>query len=192
MKKKIVLMMAATIMLTITLLGNKDGILRELTRPWSISVEGERIYVVEGTSIYIYSLDDLALNKTFGRSGEGPEEFKIIPTINRGSVHLVSQKDTLIVSSQGKVSFYSPNGEFTREYKVGSIIEWFSGLTVNSGIHDSHRIKKMGFNVLFHFFSGLTVCFQIHIASPLRFKLCFYPFVSFNYVLIFVLNFVLN
>jgi len=102
--------------LATTLHAVKIAELPELMKPQSFSIGNDRIYITEGTSIYIYSQADFRLIKKFGKPGEGPLEFKLNPF----GVPLVASpyRDKIYVSSDAKVSIFSRDGEFIKEYKV--------------------------------------------------------------------------
>jgi hypothetical protein len=99
----------------------KIGILTDVVNPYSISASKGRLYVVDGPVIFIYSLKDLKLEKKFGKKGEGPEEFRINPQINMGSVMLDVYDEFLLVNSLGKISYYSRDGEYKKEIRSTSV-----------------------------------------------------------------------
>ena len=73
----------------------KAAVLPELSDPASFHIDGERIYIVERTTIHIYSSKDYTLIKKFGKRGEGPGEFR---TGQESSVLLYVQPDYLQVN----------------------------------------------------------------------------------------------
>jgi hypothetical protein len=77
----------------------------------SMTVHEGRLYLAEGSTVFIYSLSDYKLIKKFGRKGEGPQEFKNTPSI-------LPRKDHLLLNSSGKLSYYTKDGEFIKERKV--------------------------------------------------------------------------
>jgi len=84
----------------------------ELSRPAILLVSEGRMFILERTTIYIYSLPDLKLQKTFGRKGEGPSEFITQPY---GPPMSMSLKDgQLAVNSMNKLSFFTLEGKFIR------------------------------------------------------------------------------
>lgn len=85
-----------------------------LSNPDGIYTSGNRLAITEGAKVYLYSLPDLKHIKTFGKRGEGPREFK-------GSIDGIDmQTGEMVVSSRGKVSFYSKDGEYKKETKAAS------------------------------------------------------------------------
>lgn len=84
--------------------------LSDLRNPEKIFVDGDRLYITEFPTVYIYSLTDFRLVKKFGRGGEGPQEF-------RGQIHLSVQPGYIMVQSTGKVSFFTTDGDFKNEFK---------------------------------------------------------------------------
>lgn len=91
----------------------KVAILPEIKRPaFDIIVDNKELFVVECATIYIYSLGDFKLKKTFGRRGEGPGEFKVHAAEH---VYLCVQPDSLLVQSGGKISYFTRDGQFKKE-----------------------------------------------------------------------------
>jgi len=89
--------------------------LKELSRPAIFIVKYDKLYILEKTSIFIYSLKDFKLIKKFGRAGEGPREFK---TSAMGAPMSMSiHQDKLVVNSLNKLSFFSKEGDFIEEIK---------------------------------------------------------------------------
>jgi hypothetical protein len=87
----------------------------QLFRPGSITFDSNQLYITQEASINIYSLPDYKLIKTFGREGEGPQEFKI----NQNQILLVFlTPDRIVVNSLGKVSLYKKDGSFVKELKA--------------------------------------------------------------------------
>lgn len=91
-----------------------DGIVNPFTK---MEVDDNQLYITDGAAIHIYSLKDYSLKKKFGRRGEGPQEFKVVPTNNLGSVILDVYPDYLLVNSLGKISFFTKQGEFIKEIR---------------------------------------------------------------------------
>ena len=87
-------------------------VLEDLVRPETLTVGGGRIFVTEGAKVYLFDLETLKPIRTFGRSGEGPQEFKIYPV---GSEAVILHGGLALVNSIGKVSWVTLDGEFRRE-----------------------------------------------------------------------------
>lgn len=96
--------------------GKKLAILKEISKPNMIGIEGDRFLITEGASVYIYSLKDFSLVKKFGKAGEGPKEFKISPF--GPPMIAFYYKDKIVVSSSDKISFFTKDGEFIKEMKI--------------------------------------------------------------------------
>jgi len=84
-------------------------------KPDSIVLDDQRLYVVEGTLISIFHLEDHRLLRRIGQDGEGPGEFKVLPFLPL-SVYLSG--DRLVVNSFGKISIFTRSGDFIEETKV--------------------------------------------------------------------------
>jgi len=80
-------------------------------------LDDRRIYITERENIYIYSRNDYKLKTKFGKRGEGPKEFMLVPHFNL-SIGVNSNKIT--VYSLGKISHFSKEGVFISETKLRS------------------------------------------------------------------------
>lgn len=95
--------------------GEKLASLPDILKPFHLSVDDQRFYVTEDTTIFIFSLKDFTLEKKFGKMGEGPREFKRTP--GGSMVMTFPQSDSLVINSMGKVSFFTKEGNFIKELK---------------------------------------------------------------------------
>ena len=114
MKKKIVLMcflLSGFLYSTVKTIEFAD-----LVEPNQIVADSQKgnLYIVDGTSIYIYSLKDFKLKKKFGKNGEGPKEFK-----RRASITLTPKY--LIVNSIARVTFFTKDGEYIKEVNTKTV-----------------------------------------------------------------------
>jgi len=89
--------------------------LEEILKPVSINLDNEQLYLTEGASIYIYSVKDFKFIKKFGKEGEGPQEFKILPQL---PLIINVQTDKILVNSLGKISRFTKDGQFIDEEKI--------------------------------------------------------------------------
>jgi hypothetical protein len=76
------------------------------------------LFVVEGATVFVYSIKDLSLTRKFGRKGEGPGELKIIP-FKFNILNVFS--DYILFDGFDKVVFYSKDGTFIKEKKKDSL-----------------------------------------------------------------------
>ena len=118
MKKNILLFILVFMIFTGFAFSKKVATISEVMKPSAITIDSEQMYIVENTSIYIYSLKDFKLKKKFGKEGEWPEEFKTF-------VNLTPQKDCLLINSWGKLSLYTKDGILKKELKTKSA-GWFA------------------------------------------------------------------
>lgn len=95
--------------------GNQSVVIPELSRPDILVVKHDRIYILEKTTIYIYSLDEFKLLKKFGRAGEGPREFKT--NVMGAPMTLSFHRGDMVVNSLNKLSYFRPEGDFIKEVK---------------------------------------------------------------------------
>jgi hypothetical protein len=109
MKKNIILFLI--LFLGSIAFAEKAAVLPELTNPYMIAADNEKLYVAEKNTIHIYSLEDFNLVKSFGENGKGKYKFE-------GSILITLQPDSFFVNSWGKTSVFSKRGDFiTNERK---------------------------------------------------------------------------
>ncbi|UCH98010.1 MAG: hypothetical protein JSV88_14470, partial [Candidatus Aminicenantes bacterium] len=115
MRKLFLFLSLFTVLMTCHLFPEVIATFQDFKYPHGFYIEGDRIYINEGTSISIYSFKNFQLIKRFGRKGEGPKEF----IVDRGnpSVQLHVLNDCLQVNSVGRISFFTKDGEFIRVMK---------------------------------------------------------------------------
>lgn len=117
MKKMNVFIIIIAGLLVTSLPAKKITTLNEILKPDTLALGNNRIYISEGASVFIYSLKDFHLVKKFGKEGEGPREFKIIP-FSKMIVHPYNNDGKIYISSFSKLSVYSKDGEFVKESKI--------------------------------------------------------------------------
>jgi hypothetical protein len=97
----------------------KIGSLTEVFKPDNITISNDKLFIVEGATISVYSLKDLSLKSKFGRKGEGPGELKILPGMYLNRVTVCPE--FILVESIDKISFFSIQGKFLNELKKNSM-----------------------------------------------------------------------
>ncbi|MCP4152162.1 MAG: hypothetical protein GY757_30770 [bacterium] len=100
--------------------------LPELVRADSVTVDGDRVYITDRSTISIYSLKERKLLKTFGKAGEGPQAFKLLPGYL--GLKLTMMTDKIMLTSMNKVSFFAKDGTFINEKKIKDSIQAFDTL----------------------------------------------------------------
>ncbi len=111
MKKFILFILMFTFVTPV--LAQKSVILPQICDPQSIVVDNGQIYIVEYTSIYIYSTKDFKLQRKIGKEGEGPQEFRPRPGIYEISINV--EPDYLLVKSVQRLSYFTRDGEYKKE-----------------------------------------------------------------------------
>lgn len=113
--------MRKVILMTVTLLmvlasfsfGEVAATFPEVLKATQLVVGDDQIYVIEDTTIYIYSLNDYKFKKKFGKAGEGPQEFQ-------GFVVVTPHEDQLLINSIAKISYYTKDGIFKKEQRTSA------------------------------------------------------------------------
>lgn len=99
--------------------GKKVVPLPDLLNAEAIALDDGQMYIVDGSTVHIYRLKDAALVKSFGKKGEGPQEFMVNPQSGR-PLFIDVQGDAITITSMGKVSFFNKSGEFIKEMNIRS------------------------------------------------------------------------
>lgn len=86
--------------------------------PQYVFVQKGYVYIVEGTTVNVFTENDSKLIKKFGKQGEGPQEFKQV--ING----IYFDGDHMLVSSIGRTSYFTLAGEFIKEKNIVSSMGW--------------------------------------------------------------------
>jgi hypothetical protein len=89
----------------------------EVGKPEDMVMDHYRIYITERENIYIYSRDNYKLKTKFGKRGEGPQEFMLVPHFQ---LALGIKTDKIAVYSMGKISHFRNDGVFMSETKLKS------------------------------------------------------------------------
>lgn len=118
MKKTIVVVL---LLLSVIEFGfsTRQGILQGIMKPEMVEVSGNRIYVIEGAQVFIYSLDDLSLVTRFGKKGEGPGEVKVVPFLSNWIKVL---PDSILINSFDKLLYFSKEGRLIKELKKSPLV----------------------------------------------------------------------
>jgi hypothetical protein len=113
MKKMMFLVVLSLLMVSFVFAAH-PGILEEVLVPEMIQVSGDELYVLEGATIYVYSLKDLKLLRKFGQKGEGPGELKIMAAFQNS---LTVYPGYVFVQGFDKVIFFTKQGKLIREQR---------------------------------------------------------------------------
>ena len=108
MIRKIIMFVLVWLMAAVPLvLADGPRALKDLTRPDMFQVDQDELYVIQGTTIFVYSLKDFSLLRKFGQEGFGKGElFRAEEWPSRIRVY----KDYLLVETRDKLVFFSRDG----------------------------------------------------------------------------------
>lgn len=124
--------------------GKQLTVLTEVLQPDQFMVAGDRFYIMEGVSIFIYSLKDLKLIKKFGKKGEGPGEILHTPFISNAFTALADNK--ILVDGINKIIIFSGDGTMIKEIRkkgrVANVIPVGDGF-VTTRIKTTDEDKKV-------------------------------------------------
>ena len=92
----------------------KLGTLDKVLKPGSMVIGGDKIYIGEDCSFYVYSLQDLKFLHKFGKKGEGPGELKYLPILPNV---LTPAGDKIFAEGIDKIITYSAECKYIKEDK---------------------------------------------------------------------------
>ncbi len=119
MKKTIILFLIFLLAGIVT--ARRTGVLTGIMKPDSINISGDRLFIVQGAEIFVYSLPSMELKAKWGREGQGPGEMTVTPLyLNRVCLF----PDCVIADSFTKLSYFSHNGKLLKEIKKRFPAEW--------------------------------------------------------------------
>ncbi len=142
---------------SLSLDGKVQAVFPEPINPTQLLMDDRQIYVVDFPFIYIYSKIDFSLRTKLGGEGEGPQWFQFHrgSLVNKTAAFNVNVRSgQLMVSSQGKVSFYSLDGTYEQEIRTNHrhdhrfcrIESKFMGLTSRRGADNLFYVKLSLYN----------------------------------------------
>lgn len=88
------------------------GVLPEVLKPHMICVSGGEVFVLQGGTVLVYSLQNIRLLRQFGKSGEGPGELREVPF--RGNMLWVNHQ-SVFIDGYDEIIEYSKKGKLLRE-----------------------------------------------------------------------------
>jgi len=115
-RRVLVLILAANLF-TASATAEKIGILEDILQPAAVAVCGDEVFILEGATVFVFSLDDLRLLRKFGREGQGPGEVDVTPWLKN---LLYVSNDNVVIDSVNKVVVFSQSGAFIKELRRSS------------------------------------------------------------------------
>lgn len=132
MKKDTEVFILAWVLFLVFLTGfsfaEKVATFTEFVNPYSILIDGDRLYISEGVTVFIYSLKDYRLVKKFGQEGEGPGEVLLRRRSGNTEITLSANNQYLIVNTRGKVIYFTKEGKFVKEKRTETAGRWLTPL----------------------------------------------------------------
>jgi len=104
----IILLISTILVFPAVSLGELDGVLK----PSIIDIVKDRLFVMDTEQVRVFDMKTMELLNSFGKRGEGPGEYKIIPNF---PLSLKAFDDFLIVESIDKLSYFSLDGKYIKE-----------------------------------------------------------------------------
>ena len=119
MRKILFLILMILIIFTSFGFSEKLSVLAELTNPAMIAIDGEELYVLDDVEVYVYSLQNYAFLRKFGKKGEGPGE--LLPQPDLPLMMQVRKEDVLLYSFN-KMIHFSKTGEMIQEKRIPFVV----------------------------------------------------------------------
>lgn len=105
------------------------GVLTEVMKPDTIAISEGKLYVVEGSTVYIYSLKDIRFIKKFGKQGDGPGE---MAAFNGLPNKIDISPGGILIDSPTKLAYFSLDGAYIKEKrKISPVILGYVSLGDN-------------------------------------------------------------
>ncbi len=159
MKKSLLIILVVFVVCQLS--GEQTYTLTEVLNPDQLRVSGDRCYILQDETVFIYSLKDLKLIKQFGKKGEGPGEVMAIPFISN---NLAVPGNKLMVDAINKVIFFSRDGVFEREIRkkgrVANVLPVGDGFVVTRLRPDEDR--KKGYAAITLMDAEMNVSKELH------------------------------
>lgn len=95
--------------------GEKVAEFPDLNKATSLAMDETQLYISEAATVRIYSLKDYKLITTFGSAGNGPREFRVMPTL---PLLVTPRKDDLVINSVRKLSIFKKDGTYIKEKTI--------------------------------------------------------------------------
>jgi len=112
--RKVLAFILAVTLFTAFATAEKIGILEGILQPAGVAVWGDEVFILEGATVFVFSLDDLRLLRKFGREGQGPGEVEITPWLKN---ILYVFNDNVVIDSVNKVVMFSQSGTLIKELR---------------------------------------------------------------------------
>lgn len=109
MIKKIFILFVLLLLFFSIVFSTKLASLPDLMKPVNIEIDGEKIFVLDGVSVHVYSMSDYRLLTTFGKRGQGPgelvddDEIPLQMRLLDGEIFLNSQTKIIQYSKEGRI-----------------------------------------------------------------------------------------
>ncbi len=87
-------------------------VIPDLINVTGIALNSSKLYIVHEAQVTVLDKNTLKVITTFGKAGPGPKEFLLAPGVQLG---IQTDGEEIIISSLGKVSFFTLNGEYKNE-----------------------------------------------------------------------------
>ena len=143
-----ILLVIHMLLVPVIIFGAKVAVLPEITHPYGFRVDGDRFFVTQEVTIFIYSTKDYKLIKKFGTEGEGPGEILLDRRAGNDEIGISIRPDYLIVNSIFKVLYFTKDGEYVREYKIagtgGRMVEPLGNQFVGKTFHNKEGVIYHG------------------------------------------------
>ncbi len=114
MKKIMIITLVVMAVLTSFLIGEQTYTLTEVLKPDQLVVSGDRCFILQGATVFIYDLKEMTFIKKFGKKGEGPGEILSVPFISNG---ITAFDNKILIDAINKAVIFNNDGTFVKEFK---------------------------------------------------------------------------
>ena len=109
LKNRMPLSIILLFLVTPRFINSQEAILKDVFNPGMIHVQEGEVILVEDATVFVFSLPDVSLKRSFGKKGQGPGEMTASPYIFNRSIPI---SDAYFVDSQEKVLYWNSHTYF--------------------------------------------------------------------------------
>lgn len=162
---KLLAFIQAFLILAIFLFPASEAVTRfpGLANPTALIIDNNQLFIADGVSVYIYSLDDFKLQKKFGKSGYEAHEFKPYVTYEDSGIQIYIEvlPHRIIVDNFGRISYFTRGGDFMELIQPRDFFKSVKPLGENFAAQRNTRRNNTWYICLDLYNSGFERCKEL-------------------------------
>lgn len=114
MKQGAIVFLIFVVFIGINLIPKKIATFPDIYRPSMMDISNNEVYILDGYSVKVYSLDGFRFLREFGKKGEGPGE---LSTTSDTGLTMIVKGENVYLNSVYKIIVYGKTGKIIKEKK---------------------------------------------------------------------------